>query len=766
MALRVQKRSGKIEEYNPNKIQRAMLMAFNATSAPGKIPNISPLVHRVMMEIDGADWPDKTVAAEKIQDLTEHAIMDAGFHETAKAYIIYRHERSLARAKRRRPDKWALPNYIHQAKYARHRSEWERREVYSETVDRLEAMHLDKYPQFAEQIKDAVGFVRRKEILPSMRSMQFGGKAVLEDHARSYNCSYTLVDRTRVFQEIFYLLLCGCGVGYSVQWQHVEKLPPVKQINVGRVRHYTVEDTIKGWADAAGELIKAFFQTGVWVEFNYSRIRPEGTPLKTSGGLAPGHVPLRKALELCRQILLNAQGRSLRPVEASDIICHLADAVLSGGIRRSSLIGIFSAHDTEMLYAKAKGNFRPAAGTDPGLNAHRQNVNISAALERKGVHRSVFDRIIRVAQENFGDPGFIFLEDLNHGTNPCGEIGLNPTIWLPCDDPKHEVLDGECPTCFGSGEVLRTGFAFCNLTTINMATVVSVEDFVDRAWAAAVIGTVQASYTEFPYLGEVTEAIARREALLGVSMTGIQDCRRISLNPVALQAAAHAVVETNKEWAQLLGINQAARTTCVKPEGTASLELGVVGSGMHPHWARRYFRRVTANPNEVLALEFQRINPHMVEVKPNGQLSLIFPIEVPEGSRVVKEADAIEFVKEVETVYRHWVVPGTARPDSSPGLTHNVSCTVTLRDGDLKRVCDYVWATRESFAALAFVPDTIDIKFPFAPNQEVKTPEDEAKWERLVANYRPVDWTKFREQVDGTSLKENMACTADGCAVQ
>lgn len=763
-SVRIEKRGGTIERFDPRKIKRALLMAFNAVR-PGDIPNVSPLVTSVMEHLRER-INEATASVSQMQDIIEEVLMKAGHHAVARAFIQYRHDRDLARARRLSPDKWALPNYIHAGKYARFAPLKKRREVYPETVDRVKGMHLNRFkdlgPSVLDRISSAFGHVYNKDVLPSMRSMQFGGLAMEKNNARGYNCSFTLIDRWRAFQEVFYLLLCGCGVGYSVQWQHVDKLSSIPIINEKKVRHHIVEDTIEGWADALGALIQGFLD-GVWVEFSYHLIRQEGEPLKTSGGKAPGHIPLRRCLERCRQILLKAQGRSLRPIECSDILCHSAEAVLSGGIRRASLLGLFSAHDTEMLYSKARGNYDPMAG----LNSHRAMVNISAALLRNS-HRSVFDRIINVAQTNFGDPGFAFLENLDWGPNPCGEIIMNPVLEVHCSACKGTGIEGDrapgftCSSCSGKGYYTKTGFSFCNLTEINMATVKTPEEFYSRCEAASLIGTLQASYTSFPYLGSITEEVARRDALLGVSMTGIQDCRSIALDPEVLQQGAKVVVDTNKEWATILGINEAARTTTVKPSGTASLELGCVGPGIHSHWARRLFRRVTANPNEPVAQEFRRINPHMVEVKPDGDWSLIFPIEVPESSLTVRETNALSFIDDVLTVYNNWVCPGSLRPE---GMTHNVSCSVTIREGELQSVCDKIWSNRHSVAAMSFIPDTLDIRFPFAPNQAVTTLEDEAKWERLIANYRPVDWTQFFEEEDTTELKASAACSGGVCEI-
>lgn len=736
--LRLIKRDGGIETFDPQKIKRALLMAFNAKGRP---PNVSPLVVSVMTALR-AEVVDKTLRVEDVQDQIEDVLMESGHYDVARGFMEYRIARARRRAERVACDPLAMPSFIHSDRYAKWWPEIQRRETFVESVARVREMYIGLWPQYRAEITEAFGFVERREVLPSMRSMQFGGEACLVNNARIYNCSFTLMDRIRAFQEIFWLLLSGCGVGYSVQMQHVEKLPPVKVMD-GPVLHHIVEDTIEGWADALGCLMECAYVSGRVPEFAYHLIRDEGERLKTSGGRAPGHLGLKAALEAVRGVLIGAAGRRLRPIEVNDINCLVADhAVLAGGIRRASLIGLFSVGDSEMMFSKSKGTFRPAYGADPGLNPWRQMVNISAVLLRGTADKESFDRLIRTAESNFGDPGFMFVADLDHGTNPCGEIGLNP------------VSRGG-----------MTGFGFCNLCEVNTAVVTDAAGFISACEAAAFIGTLQAAMTSFSYLGPVTEEICRTEALLGIGLTGLQDNRFVLDSPEVMEAGALACVSINKVWADRLGINAAARVTTVKPSGTASIELGCVGSGIHPHWAKRYFRRVTCNPGSPVAQYFQSVNPHMVDVKPNGDLSLVFCIEAPDGAATVKSSSAVSFVSDVMRVYDNWIKPGTSRPESSPGLTHNVSCSVTLRPGDKDQVLDQIWANRDRVAAMAFTPDLVDSIFPYAPMQAVLTSEDEARWDRLCSGYRRVDWGSMVEAEDGTTRAQSAACVGGGCDV-
>lgn len=758
----LRKRDQSLQEFDVRKITRALLLAFN-DECPGEIADLTPVVEGVLEMLH----PDKggVVDIDAVQNAVETTLMSLDFHDVAKSYILYRAERDKARKDRESADNMAMADYIHVAKYARYRPEDKRREIHTETVLRVEDMHVGRFPELEEEIRAAFKFVHRRDVLPSMRSMQFAGVAALRQNARIYNCTYSPIDRVRVFQEAFYLLLCGAGVGFSVQWHHVNNLPPVKYLDETNVKHFSIPDSIEGWGDALGELMQASFD-GRWVEFDYSAVRPIGAPIG-SGGKAPGHIPLREALERIRAILTAAQGRQLRPIECHDIVCFSAEAVLAGGIRRSSLISLFSADDGEMMRAKAPENFSPAVGKyNRGLNDQRQLANNSAVFIRGEVDHGQFSRLMEMAQSSYGEPGFIFLSHPDYGTNPCGEIGLNPFI---TGEEFHEIMEEFYPEdaaydIYDDTERL-SGFSFCNLCEINCANLENEEGFIAAAKAAAFIGTLQATFNHFPYLGKVTEAIQRREALLGVGLTGMADNPRLAFDPFIQRKAAKAAVVENVRVAQLVGIRPAARVTTVKPSGTASVALGVVGSGIHPHHARRYFRRITANPIEAPAQYFKQINPHMVEVKPNGDYSLVFPIEAPAGSVTVKEEPALDFLQRVFSTYENWVKPGTANPSMSPGLTHNVSCTASIRDEETESVIEEVWNNRHRVAAMSFAPITLDKLFPFAPREEVTTAADEDKWNRLIRGYKPVDWTAFKEDDDLTAPQAEQACGGGGCDI-
>lgn len=772
----VKKRDGTVQAWDKKKVEHAMFSAFNDLD-PNSIPNITELSASVEEAIKDMNLDD-AYEIEHVQDAVERVLMDQ-HPEVAQTYIRYRSKRAEIRKARLDPDNSAIADYIHAAKYAAE----EGKESYFQTVKRNKSMHLRQYkkaikehPELKDIIEDSYQAVQDKKVLPSMRSMQFGGKPIERNNCRLFNCAFTHINRLRVFGELFYVLLSGCGAGYSVQYHHVEQLPEVKHVDESKVKHFSIPDTIEGWADSVNELIRSFFITGEYVEFSFHLIRPEGSPL-SSGGVAPGHLDLKRCLGHIRKILRKAQERKLRPIEVHDIICYIADAVLAGGIRRSALICLFSADDSEMMYCKADENFKPASRNDPGINSHRQLANNSAVLIRNETKKAVFDRLMKIAQ-GWGEPGFYFTDDPEFGCNPCGEIGLWPVLETystvkknrkrPPDttldfNPNYKEAvdtDTDAIKVYGS----RTGISFCNLTELNAALIETAEELADMARKGAAIGTLQAGYTKFPYLGPVTERIVRREALLGVSITGIMDNPEIGLNPVALKMAARAAIKENERVAKMIGVNSAARVTTIKPSGTASLELGCVGSGIHYHHARRYFRRVTANPNEAVAQHFISINPHMVETKPNGDVCLVFPIKAPDDSKTVKEEPAAEFVEHVLTVYENWVKPGSATRRNKLPLTHNVSCTVAIQEGEWDDIIKMVWENADRITAMSFLPIFSDKIYPFAPREEVVTEVDEAKWNYLISNYKPVDYSTM-EHTNARNLGLEIACGGGSCEV-
>ncbi len=797
------KRNGETHPWNSERITRAIALAYYSVANNGaenphrndptrlygldestykRVEVLTQMVERVVAHRFSESEPP---GIEQVQDIVETCIATQGDWAVARCYVLYRERKAAVRTKRYQDN--GLRDYIAISRYSRYREDLGRRELWPEAVERVRNMHLRRFAPLStarprsklidslvaeglvspenrklletgrslnEEIWEAFEQVKQRRVLPSMRSMQFGGKPVEVAEARIYNCSFSYANRPEFFRECFYLLLCGVGVGFSVQTQHVAQLPSLplrgEEIELP-THHHSVADSIEGWADAIDILFRSHWE-GFLVEFDYSKIRPRGMPIRTAGGKAPGHLPLKRCVRALRGILQGAAGRRLRPIEVYDCVMHIARAVLSGGIRRSATICLFSADDEEMANAKT--------GDWLKKNPQRVYSNNSAMLPRDKATREQFMQLFE-RQKEFGEPGFYFSASEEYGANPCVEIGLFPQATLTEQDiARLRQLGHRGPLEVGQKVY---GWQMCNLTTINGAALTSREDFLAACRTASLIGTLQASFTNMPYLGPVTRFINDREALLGVSICGILDNPDILLNEEALEEGARMVRATNAVFANLIGINRAARCTCVKPEGTASLLLGA-GSGIHPHHAHRYFRRVQVNRIDPVYQHFLKSNAHMTEksvYSPDTDDVITFPVEAPEGAICRKDLDAVKFLSIVRKVQKHWVVAGNNGFDYAPNLQHNVSNTVTVAPSEWEAVADFIWENREHFTGVALLQDSGDKAYAQAPREEVSTPEDMARWNQL--EFKPVDYSTMRESEDGTRLADVAACAGGVC---
>lgn len=600
-----------------------------------------------------------------------------------------------------------LQSYTFVSRYARWDKDKKRRETWKEANDRVRNMMLLKYPEVEKEIDFAYDMMYQKKILGSQRALQFGGVPVEKINARIYNCVSSYCDRPRFFQECLWLLLCGCGAGFSVQKHHIAKLPKFspsrKRGGLGR-KKFVIPDSIEGWADSLGVLLSSYFDHPVFheyygynVSFDYSKIRPKGAILSSGAGKAPGPEGLKNALAKIRSLLdgciKNSQAQ-LRPIDAYDIVMHSADAVLSGGVRRSATISIFSPDDEEMARAKTGDWFIE--------NPQRGRSNNSVLLIRDQTTREQFNNLMECVKE-FGEPGFIWSDSTEMTVNPCVEIGMYPV----------DVETGE------------SGWQGCNLTTINCSTIVDEQDFYDRCRAAAILGTLQAGFTDFEYLGNISEKIFRKESLLGVSMTGTMEKFETVLNPQIQKNGAQVVNKTNRELAKKIGINPAARTTCLKPEGSSSCMLGT-SSGIHPHHAKRYLRRVQANTDEAPYKHFKNINPSACEPSVwsanNTDDVITFPIEVPDGAKTKNQLPAIELLKIVKSTQQNWVMVGkTISKCTQPWLNHNVSNTINVRPNEWDSVANYIYKNRKYFCGISLIPQSGDKDYQQAPMVTIYT---------------------------------------------
>jgi len=596
-----------------------------------------------------------------------------------------------------------LQNYTFVSKYARWLEDKNRRETWKEAVERVKNMMHTKYADdnISDEINWAYDIMYKKKVLGSQRALQFGGEPILKRHAKIYNCTSSYCDRLRFFQECFWLLLCGSGTGFSVQKHHVAKLPPLEHDPVeGEGTKYVIDDSIEGWSDALGVLLSSYFSKPVdefkaykntHVIFDYSNIRAKGSSLASGVGKAPGYEPLANGLEKIRALLdrciANGQ-KKLRPIDAYDIVMHSSDAVLSGGVRRSASLALFSPDDEEMAKAKT-GNWYME-------NPQRARSNNSALLLKNETTFEEFDTLMQSVKE-FGEPGFIWSESTEMIFNPCVEIGM----W-PVDE-----------------ETGKSGWQGCNLSTINCSSVTDEEDFYERCKAAAIIGTLQAGFTKLDYLGAISQKIFEREALLGVSLTGTMEKHDLVLSEKVLKNGAKIAVETNKEMAKKIKINQAARVTCLKPEGTSSSMLGT-SSGIHPHHAKRYIRHVQANVLEAPYQHFKKLNPQACEKSSwsanNTDEVIKFPIEVPDGSKLKNQLPAVEMLSVVKETQKYWVHSGKNKSLCTQDyLSHNVSNTVTVKPDEWDEVTQYIYDNRKYFAGISLIPQSGDKDYPQAP---------------------------------------------------
>jgi ribonucleoside-diphosphate reductase alpha chain len=599
-------------------------------------------------------------------------------------------------------------------KYAKYIPSLGRRETWHELVTRNKEMHQRKYPHIREQIEEAYKYVYEKKILPSMRSLQFGGRPIEVANNRIYNCAFLPIDHIDGFSELMFLLLGGTGGGYSVQRSWVDKLPLVQGCSP-EPRRFLVGDSIEGWADAIKVLVEAYFLGKQEPIFDYRDIREKGAALITTGGKAPGPEPLEQCINKLKEKLDEARGRKLRPIEVHDICCIIADAVLAGGIRRAALISLFDRDDTEMLNCKSGSWWQD--------HPYRARANNSAVLPRGKVSREEFYTIMEaVKASGAGEPGVYWTSNEDWGTNPCCEIGLRP-------------------------------FQFCNLCEVNVDGVTSQEDLNDRARAASFIGTLQAGYTDFHYLRQCWKDTTEAEALIGVGMTGIGSGEVLKYD---LREAADEVVLENIRVANLIGINSAARTTTVKPSGTSSLVVGS-SSGVHAWHNAYYVRRMRVGKDEALYQYMLQEMPELVEddtFNPKGAV-LSFPQAAPRGA-ILRTESPLALLDRVRLFNLDWVRHGHVSGDN----THNVSCTISLKDDEWPDCIDWMWSNRNEYNGISVLPYDGG-SYVQAPFEDIT----EAKYYELEGYLTAIDLSQVSEEVDNTNLSGEAACAGGACEV-
>lgn len=601
-------------------------------------------------------------------------------------------------------------------KYAKYIPELKRRETWEEMVTRNKEMHIKKNPIIKKELEWAYQFVYEKKVFPSMRSFQFAGKPIELNNARLFNCAYLPIDDYRAFSETMFLLLGGSGVGYSIQKHHIDQLPEIRKPT--KKRKFLIGDSIEGWADAIKYLMRSYFEGRSEPDFDYRDIRQKGAKLITAGGKAPGPQPLKDCIHNIKKILdAKENGSKLTPFECHEIQCFIADAVLSGGIRRSAMICFFGIDDIETLTCKT--------GEWYITKPHLARANNSVVLLRHKITREDFSKLWKTVElSRAGEPGIYFTNDKNMLANPCVEASLNPNT-------------------------------FCNLVDIVMSSIVSQADFNDRAKAAAIIGTSQASFTDFHYLREKWQKNTEKDALLGVGLTGIADEFVMGLD---FTEAANKVLSTNEAIATTLGINLATRSTMVKPAGTSSL-VGKCSSGVHAWYDEYYIRRITVGKNEAIYRYLYNNHPQLLEddvFKPHNTAKICIPVKAPEGAMIRTESP-ITTLDRVKKIHSDWIKPAHRKGDN----THNVSCTINIKDNEWSEVEEWMWTNRDAYNGISVIPYD-NGTYTQAPHETIT----EEKYYELVSHLKKVDLTDVLEEEDDTDHSGEVACAGGACELK
>ena len=602
------------------------------------------------------------------------------------------------------------------SKYAKYLPKLKRRETWDEIVDRYQEMMINKYPKLEEAIVESAKFIRDKKVLPSMRAMQFAGLALEVNNARGYNCAYLPVDSLYSFSETMFLLLGGSGVGFSVQKHHVEQLPIIIKQETYKMRNYLIEDSIMGWADSIKMLMKFYYEGGPKPKFDFRAIRHKGARLVTAGGKAPGPEPLKICISHIDAIMERKEnGQKLSPLEAHDIMCHIANSVLAGGIRRSAMISLFSHDDEEMITCKY--------GDWWETNEQRGRSNNSAVLERGQIGEEEFKSLWnRIEASGSGEPGIYWTNNKDWGTNPCCEIGLRP-------------------------------FQFCNLCEVNVSDVEDQEDLNNRVAVASFFGTLQAGFVDFHYLRPIWQKTTAKDALLGIGMTGIGSGEVLKYN---LELVANTAKTVNQDISAIIGTNEAARITCIKPSGTTSLVLGTA-SGIHAWHAPYYLRTMRFNKSEDLAMYLEINHPELCEddvLRPKDTLCVRIPVAAPEGSilRTESPLDTLERVKKFAT---EWILPGHINGDN----THNVSATISITD-EWEVVGQWMWTNRNVYNGLSVLP-YFGGSYKQAPFEDIT----KEQYEEKIISLQSVDLTKVTELDDSVDFGQVAACAGGACEI-
>ena len=732
----ITKRDGRVMAFDAKHIENAIAKCFAAIDSKPYRPvsEITEQVINVMMA------KEEQPTVEGVQDIVEMVLQSAGEYEAAKAYILYRAERAKERQHRPVPSEvrtafeesdayfpTQLQKFQFYDKYSRFNYDLGRRETWVETVNRavafLRELSKDKLPNSDyERLREGI---LNMKAAPSMRLLAMAGPAARRNNMAIYNCSYLPVDSTDAFVEALIISMSGCGVGYSVESQYIEKFPRVqRQMGNAPIEH-VVDDSSEGWAEAVRLGLNTWFAGGD-VRFDFSEVRPAGAPLFTKGGRASGPEPLKQMLAFARQRILARQGSFLRSLDAHDIMCAVGNAAVSGGVRRTAMIALFDFDDEEMLHCKSGDNI---LGNEQRWNANNSAVWPERELDQAEIARYILDMV----ESGRGEPGIFSRYAANNtrparrrksdfGTNPCGEIALKP-------------------------------MEFCNLSIAVARRDDTFETLKEKVELATIIGTIQSMATHFPGLRADWKKNCEEERLLGVDINGQLDSPIAQDADVQAKLRDHAVA-VNKEYAERLGINQSASVTCVKPSGNSS-QLFDCSPGIHPRWAPHYIRNVRVGTHTPL---FRVLRDAGIPMDPeNGQMPetattwvIHFPVKAPEGSITRNDRPALEQC-------RYWLQSKTQWTE------HNPSVTITYQPHEVMEIMQWVWANQDKLGGMTFLP-AFDAQYDQMPYEEIGEPE----YERALAAFPAIDFSKvYRyEEEDLTTAAQELACFAGSCEVE
>ncbi len=732
----VVKRDGRVVPFNIERIENALRRCFETI---GKTPVIPiEAIAKQAVNVVSSKFDRPTV--ESIQDIVEMTLQALGEFSAAKHYILYRAEHAKMRQARPVPveirqsfeesDSYfptQLQKFQFYDKYSRFNYELGHRETWLETVDRavdyLRELSENKLPEETyARIRQGILEMRS---MPSMRLLAMAGPAARRNNIAIYNCSYLPVDSIDSFVEALVISMSGCGVGFSVEKTYVENFPRVHRQRGGPVPIIEIEDSAEGWADALRAGLQAWFD-GNDVKFDYSKIRPAGAPLRTKGGRASGPEPLKKMLDFTRTRVLAQQGGFIRPIDAHDIMCEVGNAAVSGGVRRTAMISLFDFDDVEMRRCKA-GDFERD-------NSQRWNANNSLVWpDRKLTQLEIFNIIADMHLSGRGEPG-IFSRRAAHNTTPA----------------RRKKVDFGTNPC---GEIVLRPYELCNLSIAVARADDTYETLKDKVELATIIGTIQSMATKFPGLRDVWRHNCEEERLLGVDINGQLDCP-VAQDPDVQERLRDVAIETNKQYAAMLGINQSVAVTTVKPSGNSS-QLLDCSPGIHPRWAPYYVRNVRVGTHSPI---FKVLRDAGVPMSPeNGQTIenattwvVHFPVKSPENAITRESRPALMQCEYWLQNKLHWT-------------EHNPSVTITYKPDEIIDLIKWVWEHQDVIGGMTFLP-SYDSLFNQMPYEEI----DEAEYNRLAARFPNIDFSKlyYYEEKDLTTAAQELACLAGTCSIE